>query len=92
MAARSIVFDSRYSWKDLYKAAILETDIQRLPERIRLAEESIAFRLISLTGREEDEGDLREIKAALESLEVLKQQQRLSERQIPRRERPRRKK
>ena len=48
MAARSIIFDSRYTWKELYTAAILETDNKRLPERIRLAEESIAFRLISL--------------------------------------------
>jgi hypothetical protein len=91
MAARSFVFDSRYSWKDLYTAAILETDNQRLPELIRLAEESIAFRLISLTGRQEDEADLREIKAALESLEVLKHK-RLFERQIPHPESPRRKK
>ena len=72
MAARPIVFDSRYTWKDPYTAAILETDNKRLPERIRLAEESITFRLISLTGCEENDEDLREIKAALESLEVLK--------------------
>ena len=91
MSARSIVFDSRYSWKDLYKAAILETDNQRLPELVRLAEESIALRLISLTGREKDEADLREIKAALETLEVLKEK-RLSERQIPHPQNPRRKK
>ena len=72
MAARSIIFDSRYTWKDPYTAAILETDNKRLPERIRLAEESIAFRLISLSGCEENDEDLREIKAALASLEVLK--------------------
>ena len=72
MAARPIVFDSRYSWKDLYTAAIFETDNKRLPHLIRLAEESIAFRLISLTGCEEEDEDLREIKAALEALEVLK--------------------
>jgi len=72
MAARFIIFDSRYSWKDLYTAATLETDNKRLPHLIRLAEESIAFRLISLTGCEENDEDFREIKAALESLEVLK--------------------
>ena len=31
MAARSILFDSRYSWRDLYKAAALEPDNKRLP-------------------------------------------------------------
>ena len=72
MAARSIIFDSPYSWRELYIAAVIETDNKRLPERIRLAEESIAFRLISLTGCEEEIEDLREIKAALEALEVLK--------------------
>jgi len=72
MAARSIIFDSRYSWKDLYAAALLEPDNRRLPELIRHAEESIALRLISLSGSEEDCDDLREIKTALESLEVLK--------------------
>jgi len=79
MAARSIIFDSRYSWKDLYTAAILETDNKRLPDLIRLAEESIAFRLISLTGCEENDQDLREIKTALEALEALKHE-RLSKR------------
>ncbi len=67
MAARSIIFDSRYSWRDFYTAAILEPDNKRLPELIRLAEESIGFRLIALTGCEEDGEDLREIKAVLES-------------------------
>ena len=76
MSARPTLFDSRYSWRDFYTAAILETDKKRLPELIRLAEESIAFRLISLTGCEQDDEDLREIKAALESLEVLKQEMR----------------
>ena len=79
MAARSIIFDSRYSWKDLYTAAILETDNKRLPDLIRLAEESIAFRLISLTGCEENDQDLREIKTTLEALEALKHE-RLSKR------------
>ena len=72
MAARSVVFDSRYSWKDLYTAAVLEVDEKWLPELIRLAEESIGLRLISLTGSEGHDNELREIRAALESLEVLK--------------------
>jgi hypothetical protein len=72
MAARSIIFNSRYYWRDLYAAAILEMDNERLPKLIHLAEESIGLRLISLTGSEEDCTDLREIKAALESLELLK--------------------
>jgi len=72
MAARSITFDSPYSWRELYIAAMIETDNKRLPERIRAAEEAIALRLISLTGCEENDEDFREIKAALESLEVLK--------------------
>ena len=71
MAARSIPFDSRYSWRDLYTSAVLKRDNERLPKLIRLAEEAIAFRLISLTGCGKDEADLREIRAALESLEVL---------------------
>ena len=50
MAARSITFDSPYSWRELYIAAMIETDNKRLPERIRAAEEAIALRLISLTG------------------------------------------
>jgi hypothetical protein len=79
MAARSLVFDSRYSWREFYTAAILEPDNKRLPERIRLAEESIGLRLISLTGSEGHDNELREIRAALESLEVLKHE-RLSRR------------
>ena len=73
MAARSIIFDSPYSWREVYIAAMNETDNKRLPERIRAAEEAIAFRLISLTGCEEDDEDLREIKTAVEAMEVLKQ-------------------
>ena len=79
MAARSIIFDSRYSWKDLYAAALLEPDSRRVPALIGHAEESIALRLISLSGSEEDCDDLREIRAALEYLEFLKRE-RLSKR------------
>ena len=76
MAARSIIFDSPYSWRELYIAAVIETVNKRLPERIRAAEEAIAFRLISLMGCEEDDEDLQEIKATLEALEVLKHERR----------------
>jgi hypothetical protein len=68
MAARSIIFDSRYSWREFYTAAVLEPDNKRLPELIRIAEEAIAFRLISLSGYEENAQDLSEIRAALGSL------------------------
>ena len=72
MAARSITFDSPYSWRELYIAAMIETDNKRLPERIRAAEEAIALRLISLTGCTADDEDLREIKTAVEAIESIK--------------------
>jgi hypothetical protein len=73
MAARSIIFDSRYSWRDFYTAAILEPDNKRLPELIRLAEESIGFPSYCVDRLRGGRRRLAEkSKQCVESLEILK--------------------
>ena len=48
------------SWKDLYQAAILEPDMNKLPERIAEAESALVLRareLFYATGNEAEEGE-----------------------------------
>jgi hypothetical protein len=71
MAARSIPFDSRYSWMQRPYFSLTTNASQT--SSVSPKNQS-RFRLIALTGCEDDDEDLREIKAALESLEVLKQE------------------
>jgi hypothetical protein len=48
------------SWKDLYQTAILEPDLNKLPERIAEAESALVLRareLFDATGNEAEEGE-----------------------------------
>ena len=48
------------SWKDLYQAAIVEPDLNKLPERIDEAESALVLRareLFYATGNEAEEGE-----------------------------------
>jgi hypothetical protein len=48
------------SWKELYQAAIMEPNLQQLPERIAAAESALVLRareLFYATGNEAEEGE-----------------------------------
>jgi len=56
------VCKSRYtlSWQELYQAAVMEPNLQRLPERIAEAESALVLRareLFYATGNEAEEGE-----------------------------------
>jgi hypothetical protein len=60
------------SWRDLYRAALLELSPERLQERIEVAEKAIQRRRIEL--RQDDsgsDGESRELNDALRGLRVL---------------------
>lgn len=63
---------SKAAWQDLYEQAILETDWQRLKERITAAERAIDERL-SLDGRVDDE-ERDALQKATASLRGLRQE------------------
>ncbi len=60
------------SWRDLYRAALLELSPEQLRERIEVAEKAIQHRMIEL--RQDDfssDGESRELEDALRGLRVL---------------------
>lgn len=61
------------NWKTLYYAALLELDRERLPSRIRLAEETIQRRLGFLGGSSDHHAERRAIEDAMQNLRVLRQ-------------------
>jgi hypothetical protein len=61
------------NWKTLYDAALLELDQERLPSRIRLAEEAIQRRLAFLSGSSDYHAERRAIEDAMQNLRVLRQ-------------------
>ena len=72
MAAQHLPLDSR--WEKLYVAAILETDDERLPQRIRAAEEAISMRLKTLPHKESRLAEIQKIENALKGLNTLRRE------------------
>jgi hypothetical protein len=62
----------RYSWEEIYEAAILETDFSRLPERIKAAQTAIDSRMKEM--QEDHQGTPAEhaaIQSALAGIRIL---------------------
>jgi hypothetical protein len=58
------------NWLALYKAALLELDLQRMPERIALASKALQERTRELQGSGGYYGEKLEIEYALRNLHV----------------------
>lgn len=74
MAAPTSSSSGPFPWEQPYMAAVLETDNNRLRERIRVAEETLSFRLIGLTDHAEHEAEVHALENALEALTRLKRE------------------
>jgi hypothetical protein len=75
MASPQFLFSPfRFSWERDYRAAALETDVARLPERIRSAEETLMARFLELTNREEDEVEIEAVEHALKAMHMLRRE------------------
>ena len=72
--------DERQAWNELYSAAILETDADKILERIHLAEQVIPELLAQL---EQKGGDPGEKHLLLDSLRTLSHLRRLGPRENP---------
>jgi hypothetical protein len=62
----------REQWEALYGAALLELDREKLPARIRAAEDVLRQRLPSLNSTSDHRGERRAIEDALRNLRVLR--------------------
>ena len=63
-----------YSWEEVYKAAVLETDNALLEQRIRKAEELLVTRWLELTNRDEHGFEIEAIVSALRAIRTLKRE------------------
>jgi hypothetical protein len=59
-------------WLGLYKAALLESDLQKMPERIVLASKALQERSRKLQGSGSHYGEKLEIEYAIRNLHVAK--------------------
>ena len=62
------------SWFEVYKAALLELDPQKLPERISAAKEKVRLRLEEIRGDSDHHAERQQIEDALNSLRVLERE------------------
>ena len=62
------------SWFEVYKAALLELDPQKLPERIGAAKEKVRLRLEEIRGDSDHHAERQQIEDALNSLRVLERE------------------
>jgi len=62
--------DEQKSWLTLYKAALLELDLQKMPERIVLASKALQERSRQLQGSSGHYGERLEIEYAIRNLHV----------------------
>ncbi len=72
------------SWEELYKAAILETDDDALPRRVKAAHESLAKRLSDITEKADASEERNAIYDAVIALEALIRERVWSKRLVPR--------
>jgi hypothetical protein len=62
--------DQQKRWLTLYKAALLELDLQKMPERIVLASKALKERSRELRGASGHYGEKLEIEYAMRNLHV----------------------
>ncbi len=62
------------SWQGVYRTAILETNIARLPQRVADAEAAIAKRLQTISMGADHRAESHAIEDALAALRILKQE------------------
>jgi hypothetical protein len=74
----AILYPDVHNWRDLYKAALFETDTTRVPRRIAIAEQAIVARGRQLFGAEIHVGEDEALDDALYALRALKSCLRLS--------------
>jgi hypothetical protein len=60
------------SWRELYRAAIFESDATKISVRILQAERVLVLRERELFLTSHNEGELNEVNAALQKLETLR--------------------
>src|ERR1700676_509477 len=65
--------EQQASWVDLYHSALLEVDYQKLPERLKLADDAIQARLSTLPASANIE-ELNAIKDARQNLRLLQEE------------------
>ena len=66
--------EAAYVWKELYEAAILETDDGKLQERVQAAKAAIEARLQELQGDHGTPEEKQAISDALHGLDVLREE------------------
>ena len=62
------------SWFEVYKAAMLELDPRKLPERIVAAKEAVQLRLKEIQGDTDHHAERQQIEDALSSLRILERE------------------
>lgn len=58
-------------WFEVYEAALLELDSEKLPERILAAKEAVQLRLKEIQGDSDHHAERQEIEDALNNLRTL---------------------
>ena len=61
-------------WQQLYRAAVIETDHEKLEERVTYAENAIFTRLQSIASADDHHAERHAIQDALTALRVLKRE------------------
>ena len=65
----------KYSWEEIYEAAVLETDFSRLPERIKAAQAAIDSRMKQMQGDHDGTpAERAAIQGALTGIRILKRE------------------
>jgi len=63
---------NRQPWTDLYEHALLELDVSKLPQSIRVAEAAIGGRLYDLRHDSDHHAERRSMDDALRTLRILR--------------------
>ena len=74
MATQSLSKIHPYSWEEVYKAAVMESDNLLLEERIRVAQEALLVRWLDMTTRQEHRVEMQAIMNAFVALRNLKRE------------------
>ena len=61
-------------WFEVYKAAVLELDPQKLPGRIVAAKKAVQLRLVEIQGDTDHHAERQQIEDALSSLRTLERE------------------